>query len=355
MGRLPTADALGFAWLTLAPIVGELMVAQHEHDPDLYLANTLHHIRTTFASWMQARYATLISAAPIPTPQLVSHLPWWLAQERGFERRRQALIVVDGMALDQWIAIRDAWTAQQQPWSYEERALFAWVPTLTQVSRQAIFAGAPPQTFPGSLGRTDQEVVHWRRFWGGHGLQNNAIGYMKGLHGFDPQARAEDLRQINELVDNRQIQVLGLVVDAVDKLAHAALQGEVGLMREVRAWADAGWLAQVIEVLHQADFSVTLTADHGNVAVRGIGRVDDGVLAEEAGHRVRIYRDPLLRDRILAHTPSAIAWSGSGLPSDLSVVLAPSGSAFTTAGSFLIAHGGLDLREVLVPWVILRQ
>jgi hypothetical protein len=88
---------------------------------------------------------------------------------------------------------------------------------------------------------------------------------------------------------------------------------------------------------------------------RGIGRLDDGVLAEEAGHRVRIYRDPLLRDRVLAHTPSAIAWSGSGLPSNLSVVLAPSGSALTTAGSVLVAHGGLDLREVLVPWVILRR
>jgi hypothetical protein len=135
MERFPSADALGFAWLTLAPMIGELIVAQHEHDPDLYLANALHNVRTAFATWMQSRYTTLIRAAPIPTPQLVSHLPWWLAQERESERRRQALIVVDGMALDQWTAIREAWAAQEQPWSYEERALFAWVPTLTQVSR----------------------------------------------------------------------------------------------------------------------------------------------------------------------------------------------------------------------------
>ncbi len=349
----PTAESPASDWLRHAPLIGEMMALQH--DQNLTITDTTHHLRTVFAEWMRTRYKALQSAAPLPAPQLVSHLAYVMAQRRGRGHPRQALIVVDGMALDQWVAIREVWREQSVDLAWDERALFAWVPTLTHVSRQAIFAGAAPAQFAASLGRTDAEEARWKRFWSEQGLQPSAVGYLKGLRGLDPQQRGAELDRVTELIAAPSIQVVGLVVDAVDQIAHGMLQGEAGMLQQVRQWARTGWLAALIARLRAKHFSIMITADHGNVAVRGIGRVDDGILAEERGLRARVYTDALLRDRVAARVPGSLSWQGAGLPPSYAVLLAPPGTAFTTEGQFVVAHGGTDLREVLVPWCILRE
>jgi hypothetical protein len=350
-----TAESLASDWLRHALLIGEMMALQHEYDQDLALADTTHRLRAAFAEWMLTRYKALQSAAPLPAPQLVSHLAYAMAQRRDRGHRRQALIVIDSMALDQWVAIRQVWREQDAELVWDERALFAWVPTLTHVSRQAIFAGAAPTQFAASLGRTDAEEAHWKRFWSGYGLQPGAVGYLKGLHGLDPQRSGAELDRVAELIATPSIQVVGLVVDAVDQIAHGMLQGEAGMLQQVRQWASSGWLGALVARLRAENFSIMISADHGNVAVRGIGRVDDGILAEERGLRARVYADVLLRDRVAAGIPASLSWQGAGLPPSYAVLLAPPGSVFTTEGQFVVTHGGADLREVLVPWCILRE
>ena len=349
----PTPEGQAMEWLTFAPLIGEAMALLP--DPESSLATIMQRLRIVFASWMQVRFAALQITPPLPIPQLVSHLPYALARERMRGRQRQALVVLDGMSLDQWVVIREVWEEQGQTFDWEERALFAWIPTLTEISRQAIFAAAPPSSFAHSLGSTSHEEAHWRRFWSGQGLQLSAVRYLKGLHGLDPSQTAAELDQIDDVLATPQVQVIGLVVDAIDKIAHGMQLGEAGMLDAVRQWTVKGWLAALITRLQTSGFAVTLTADHGNVEARGIGLIDDGILAEEGGRRARIYTDRSLRDRALARMPAAVAWSGAGLPTSLSVLLAPPDSAFAYMGQYIVGHGGADLREVLVPWVTLRQ
>jgi hypothetical protein len=106
--------------------------------------------------------------------------------------------------------------------------------------------------------------------------------------------------------------------------------------------------------LQAAGFRVTLTADHGNVAARGIGRLDDGILAEERGQRARIYTDTAVRNQMCMAHPDLLTWHGAGLPTSLAVVLAPVEHAFAPHGHLIVTHGGIDLREVLVPWCVLQ-
>jgi hypothetical protein len=351
----PTAPAA--EWLTLAPLIAEfLRLASSSSAPDPQVTATLNNLQASFSTWMQQRYATLQNTAPLPRPHLVSHLPHLLARERmqAHQPVRHALLVLDGLALDQWLVLRDTWQAQGYDFTWDERALFAWVPTLTSISRQAIFAAAPPTRFATSLERTDREAAHWQRFWQEQGLQSQSIAYRRGLHGFAPKQSAADLAVLDELLTDPRIQVIGLVIDAVDRIAHGMQQGEAGMLQQVRQWADNRWCAEVITRLRDAGFRVTLTADHGNCAAHGIGRLQDGILAEEAGQRTRIYSDDTLRDRILADHPDLIAWEGSGLPAGLAVVLAPTAQAFVPVGQHIVTHGGINLREVLVPWCVLH-
>ncbi len=355
LAQLPPPHAAASDWLSLAPLVGDLLMRAHEttpaHDD---VTTTLAALRRAFAAWVPARYGTLLTAAALPKPRLVSHLAPWMAMERQRGVRRHVLLVVDGLALDQWALLRTVWAAQGRGFTWDEQALFAWLPTLTSVSRQAIFAGEPPSRFPSSLDRTDREEAHWRRFWAEHGLQTSAVAYRKGLHGLDPAHADDELTEIAQLLETPGLQVVGLVVDAVDTIAHGMRQGEAGMLQQVRQWAETGWLARLVEQIRAAGFQLTLTSDHGNVAARGVGRPADGVLAEGRGLRARIYRDTNLRDRMAIQYPGSLPWDGNGLPAGIAALLAADGQAFAPPDTLVVAHGGADLRELLVPWCILR-
>ena len=59
--------------------------------------------------------------------------------------------------------------------------MFAWLPTITSVSRQSVFAGKPPLYYPTSLQTTDKEAMLWNQFWADHGLTPVEVGHAKGL------------------------------------------------------------------------------------------------------------------------------------------------------------------------------
>ena len=153
---------------------------------------------------------------------MVHHVPRYLARriEHGSEDK-VALIVADGLALDQWIVLRDVLADQRPCLRFRESAVFAWVPTITSVSRQAIFAGKPPFYFPSSIHTTDREASLWSQFWVDQGVTAQAVGYAKGL-GDGP------LNDVSEILSRTDIRALGLVVDKVDKIMHGMDAGHGG-------------------------------------------------------------------------------------------------------------------------------
>ena len=76
-----------------------------------------------------------------------------------------------------------------------------------------------------------------------------------------------------------------------------------------------------------------------------------GVLVETYGKRVRIYDDPVLRDRVREQYPGAVAWPPVGLPNGYHPLIAPGRSSFVREGERPVAHGGALLEEAIVPLV----
>lgn len=63
--------------------------------------------------------------------------------------------------------------------SLEEHACFSWVPTITSISRQALFSGKKPFAFAESLLTTSKEEPLWLEFWQNKGLAKREIKYAK--------------------------------------------------------------------------------------------------------------------------------------------------------------------------------
>jgi hypothetical protein len=164
----------------------------------------------------------------------------------------------------------------------------------------------------------------------------------------DPALEPEALA----LIENPKMQVVGLVVNTVDNISHGMQLGTAGMHQQVRLWMTRHrYLTRLVQKLLDENFTVFLSADHGNVWAQGIGRPNDGALVETRGQRARIYTDPAFLDLARQQMPEVIEWRNVGLPAGLQVLLAPKLNAFLNVGEQAVCHGGIALEEVIVPFV----
>jgi hypothetical protein len=302
-------------------------------------------VNTTFAGWLEAHYCSLINVPPTK-PVMLHHVPRHMArniEESGTSRG--ALIVVDGLALDQWVTIRQILQKQIENLVIRESAAFAWIPTITSVSRQSIFSGKPPLYFPSSINSTNNEEKLWKQFWEDHGLSSQNVAYQRGLGDGDAAA------VLDSIINPGKTRVVGLIVDKVDKIMHGMQLGSAGMHNQIKQWSRGGFLAAMVSQLLEYGYEVWLTADHGNIQCEGKGRPSEGVIAETRGERVRIYPAPELRAQVAGTFPFAYEWQPVGLPADYFPLVARGRDAFVNLGETIVGHGGIAIEEVIVPLV----
>ncbi|MEA3639182.1 MAG: BREX-3 system phosphatase PglZ [Lamprobacter sp.] len=302
-------------------------------------------LNMVFGQWLRQHYASLINLPPTQ-PVMLHHVARHLARRlEDADTQRLALILVDGLALDQWVSIRQILQQQDAGLLTREAAVFAWIPTLTSVSRQALFAGKPPLYFPASIQSTHREEALWKQFWESHGLSRLDVAYQRSLRDGDPA------QVLDALVHPGKTRVLGLVVDKVDKIMHGMQLGAAGMHSQIKQWCHGGFLTSLVGKLLADGYEVWLTADHGNIECDGKGRPSEGVIAETRGERVRVYPTPELRAQVADAFPFAREWQPVGLPAGYFPLVAGGHDAFVEPGDAIVGHGGVAIEEVIVPLV----
>jgi hypothetical protein len=352
--RIPNEDTRHEDWFHFARTWAELLVLVL--DSNAVLPETARQkmlalqtqIDATLLQWLTKRYAGLVNLPPAP-PVMLHHIPRFLSRCISDDRENKvAFILVDGLSLDQWIVIRKELAKQKAHYRFRENAVFAWIPTITSVSRQAAFAGKPPIYFPNSIYTTDKEPALWTQFWIDQGLTQQEVAYAKGLGN-------GSLESVEEIVARPKTRVIGLVVDKVDKIMHGMELGAAGMHNQVRQWAARPFLTQLFDLLLEKEFRLYLSSDHGNIEATGCGRPAEGAVADLRGERARIYSDSLLRAQVKQKFPDAIEWPPIGLPEDYLPMLAPPRKAFVRKTESLVGHGGASLEEIVVPFVQIER
>jgi len=351
---IPTGDARHADWFRFGYAYAEISVLGHELGSELSsdVRERIESIRSlvdpAFLAWVLDRFAGLHNQPPVP-PAMVHHIPRVLARKVGDSREKKvAFLLVDGLALDQWIILRDVLQSQRQDLTFRESAVFAWIPTVTSVSRQAAFAGKPPIYFPASIHTTNREQSLWTQFWADQGLTGPAAAYARGLGD-------GDIDKVLEILSHPKIRVAGLVVDKVDKIMHGMKLGAAGMLNQVRQWAMQGFMPDLIDTLLDQGFQIFLSSDHGNIEAKGCGRPAEGAVADVRGERVRVYPDNLLRSAVKERFPEAIEWPSFGLPDDYCALLAPPRKAFIRDGETIVGHGGISIEELIVPLIQIER
>jgi len=342
--------AYAWRWAALRACIGRGTTEQERLAMVADLRPIQAELETAFAEWLAREYESLPSLAAASKPIMVHQIGEAL-RRRHQSGERVALVVLDGMALDHWLAIRSATLAEawDADWEITEDACFAVVPTLTSLSRQAIFAGRLPRAFPDTWNKYGKEREHWGRLAEDWGLPRSAAVYATLQFGA-PDTDTDPLERVPR-VDEVAVQLLGLVINDIDQLGHAAKLGLAGMQDDVRLWAASGQLGRLFGGLLARGYTVYATADHGSVEAVGVGTINEGVLVEQRALRARVYNDEAFSVPILAQYPDAIAWPGIGLPPELRVILPRGLAAFAPVGETVVTHGGIALEELIVPFI----
>jgi hypothetical protein len=324
-------------WVAAASWWGDVRAAAAEAAPaPLALveraAELWRDLDDTFQLWLRTTYPTLFNSAR-PYPVTLDQVAPFLARRHASTGARQLLVLVDGMGFAQWSQLRRSIRIKV----VDAAGCFALCPTLTSVSRQAVFAGAVPLAFADSLWTTRREESRWRTFWAGTDVRPGDIGYcrMTGAAAIDvPAIRGKTIAAV--------------VVLAVDELMHGSdVLGDAQMSAGLEAWARHGFLETLVRQADGEGFEVWITADHGNIEATPSGRVMEGPLVDQAGTRVRLYDNTVLRDTARAE---GIAWDPPGLPEGKAPLFAPGKTGYHSGGP-RVTHGGLSVDEVIVPFV----
>jgi hypothetical protein len=353
--ELPTADVSHRDWQQAAQRWAELVVLRWEctdllEDADRSAWTELQSsVEDAFGKWMMNRYGSLHNLPYHTLPVMVHQIARFLAVEKTRKKLdKVALLVLDGLAFDQWLLLKKSLESCDGFWRFQESAVFAWVPTLTSVSRQSIFAAEPPLYFPDSLSTTSKEKTHWLRFWEDHDVPPACVELVTNIDG------PNDLN-LEKALGNHRLSVLGVVWNKVDDIMHGMQMQTAGMHDQVRLWASQGHLHHLLTRLHSEGFTVYLTADHGNVTATGVGNPREGVLAETKGRRARVYDHNEFLDEVARKFPNSFRWPNYGLPPGQLVLLPEGLKAFTDAGDEVVSHGGIALEEVMVPFVAISR
>lgn len=289
-------------------------------------------IDSVFQHWMIENYKYLSASVSSQSPVMAHKVADFIRARS----QKAALILVDGMSVENWLT----WLANAWPFHYDVELGFSFVlvPTITPVSRQTVFTGKLPVSLPKPFSLSNEEK-QWREFWKMVGYNDSEIFFGRG-YDIEIPFRAG---------------ISGIVINTIDDIMHGQIQGQEGMYRDIRSWAQKRELQSLIDKLMKKGFDVFITSDHGNVQAVGQGKpANEGLLTEMTGLRARVYQDFALTQKIKEDF-QVINYPGTYLPKEYQYIISEGRNAFAPKGKGVMCHGGMNIEEVIVPFIKVKE
>lgn len=356
MDRLLELDAKDFSlrdWLDTAAQWAEIVFSANTLPKEAYESvqerffTSRRQLDAAFLDFVQSKYNSISFYEDNQGPISLAKVNHWLRLNHE-PRERIALVCFDGLAVDQWYFLRAYLQSRFASLNVEERRTYAIAPTVTPVSRQALFAGELPSAFANTVSSTTADAGHWSRFWINYEIPQRRVAY---LHVQVDGAGLQELRAVADGKNRR----LGIVVNLFDDVMHhtkniTGASDKRVYYQTLQAHLENGRLHELFATLFAHDYHVYLTSDHGNFAGVGAGVKPPKALVEKYAQRVALFDSPTLAQDF-AGSHDFLLFRTKFLPDDMHPAYAVGRDMLGKEGQVSISHGGLSLEELVVPLV----
>ena len=284
-------------------------------------------INQEFQKWIDESYFSTLASNALIAPKSVNRiLPHLSANYH--QDDKLALVVVDRMSYWQYIILKSS--LKKSGFKTNDNAIVSWLPSITMLSRQAIFRGETPlQDYQQN---PQNEAKLWKNYWQQHGFSDFEVQY---------------LYKTDEFAINDGVKRLAFVTVEMDEKMHASADlKELHLLTE--SWCTR--FISKLEAIAEKGFTIYFTTDHGNVLAKGWRpmRQEEKVYLFKDGSRGArhlIYTDKEEQNRF------ASANAEPSLLSHDNWLCLCDDKCFASNKTKKITHGGSHFMEVAIPFI----
>lgn len=292
--------------------------------------NELKNVNIFFQEYLEEHYAQIKNSNPLKRPQIVSKIMDYL--DFNFQKDKVALIVIDGLSFWQYTLI-----SNKLPGNKIEDMTFSWIPSITQLSRQAIFRGNHPQeTYTQN---PSNESKLWKEYWRNKNFNEFEIEYQYAI--VDTQN-----------LDN--VKRLAIVYKDLDDYMHSSRDYE-DLLKLTENWFKRCKIGITVEALLNQNYEVFITSDHGNIQAKGWrglkGKEKLGTNKSGSRSMRHIeYSENRLKEEFLSNNPELL----NSIVQDEKAIYFKDDLSFSGSDQ-LVSHGGAHFLEVAIPFIQIKN
>ena len=292
-----------------------------EMDDDIELINN------QFQDWLNEHYFAVLQSNPLLGAKSVNRILPHLAANYQHEGK-VALLVIDGLAYWQYIVLKrylDSLGVKTQ-----DSTIVSWLPSITMLSRQAIFRGNTPTMDYKQSPENERKL--WRSYW-----QSQSVSQ------FETQYISDD----DEFAINEGVKRLAVVSVEMDKKMHSSYDYR-DLLSLTENWCPR--ITEKIQTIIAAGYTLYLTTDHGSVLSKGwraLSQVEKVFLYKDGsrGKRHLIYNNEEEYLRFAKENGEL------GMLAHDHWLCMRSNLCFARNNERMITHGGSHFEEVVIPFV----
>ena len=317
------------AVLQLGKLLGELIYLSHKHNRNHYLdiIPAIDNYSEKFVrdGKMNDAFFASLSENPITVDKILHNI-------KSEKKEKSALLCFDCMGWAEWFLLKDF--LQEMNLSFEETELFALLPTVTSISRPAIFQGSTDVYNIKTPGKAYEE---------------------KTFESFFSEKETKYFIGTDAITDDSLLgyDCISLLFTFFDDIAHAAQIPENGLGKllyfdAINSYLKNSNIKQVIETLLDNGFALYFCSDHGSIVATGNGQRIEKYLIDNFAKRACI---------IPATSSELTELRKVNIPfvSDKVMILPEGREMFTYKGKQEINHGGITVEEMVVPYIKIKN
>lgn len=312
-------------WFAIAEEKSRLDLLAIQNDIELDTTE----INSIFQTYALEQFGKLSQAIDKDSPVLVSKAMDYMHEHS----EKFVIIVMDGMSEFDWEILSISFNGIK----YEQAAAFAMIPSTTSISRQCLLSNKYPSQLmePWKQSKEKAEFIACAKSLGYRDAQ---IGYERGY----------------DASFGSFVQCAAVIILDVDEMVHAQTQGRIGMFHDIKLLAGQNKLSNMVRRFLSDGFDVFISADHGNTACIGLGRVmGSGVEIETKSHKMMVLKDFADKESLVKKY-GLIEYPKYYLPKEYDYLVCNIGESLDIKGEAVMTHGGMSLDEVVVPFIKIK-
>lgn len=291
------------------------------------IADRIADINESFQRWVDGNYFATLQSNPLLKAKSVDKILPHIELNHSRDEM-VALLVVDGFSYWQYTILKDA--LRQTNLKVEDGTTLAWMPSITMLSRQAIFRGAAPRQDYKQNPESEKRL--WYDYWQGRGFGSYELQYISDK---------------DEFAINEGVKRLAVVTVKMDEKMHSSSD-----YKDLYALTE-NWCPRIIEQIQtivNIGYTLYLTTDHGSVLSQGWRSLTQV-------EKVFLYKDGSRGARYLIYNNKEEQQRFYDANRDLPMLMHDNWMSirdthcFANERTTMLTHGGSHFLEMVVPLV----